>query len=83
VAENFAGQQRVSARRLKDQAVCVLKLRVCDYPDPLRQRGIVLLRLTQCLEKSLAYRRVDLICFHDPKRQRGIKVAAFTTIIPR
>jgi hypothetical protein len=32
-----------------------LKLRVCDYPNPLRQRGIELLRLTQCLEKSLAH----------------------------
>ena len=33
----------------------VLKLRICDYPNPLRQRGIELLRLTQCLEKSLAH----------------------------
>ena len=31
-----------------------LKLRVCDYPNPLRKRGIVLLRFRQCLEKSLA-----------------------------
>jgi hypothetical protein len=33
----------------------VLKLRICDYLNPLRQRGIELLRLTQCLEKSIAH----------------------------
>ena len=33
----------------------VLKLRVCRHPNPLRQRGIVLLRFTQCLGKSLAH----------------------------
>jgi hypothetical protein len=32
----------------------VLKLRIRDDPNPLRERGIVLLRLTQCLGKSLA-----------------------------
>jgi hypothetical protein len=32
-----------------------LNLRVCDNPNPLRERGIELLRLTQCLEKSLAH----------------------------
>jgi hypothetical protein len=31
----------------------LLKLRVC-YPNPLRQRGIVLLRFMQCFGKSLA-----------------------------
>ena len=33
----------------------VLKFRICVYPNPLRKRGIDLLRLTQCLEKSLAH----------------------------
>ena len=32
----------------------VLKLRVAGDPNPLRERGIVLLRFTKCLEKSLA-----------------------------
>jgi hypothetical protein len=31
-----------------DAVAQVLKLRVRDYPNPLRQRGIVLLRFTQC-----------------------------------
>jgi hypothetical protein len=33
---------------------CVLKLRVCGHPNPLRQRGIVLLRFAQVCRKSLA-----------------------------
>jgi hypothetical protein len=39
----------MSSPRLK-----LLKLRVCSYPNPLRQRGIVFLRFTQCFGKSLA-----------------------------
>ena len=32
----------------------LLKLRIFRYPNPLRQRGIVLLRFMQCFGKSLA-----------------------------
>jgi len=45
----------VASLRSSQPDARVLKLHVCDYPNPLHQRGIDLLRLTQCLEKSLAH----------------------------
>jgi hypothetical protein len=50
----------VAVSRLMDRVFAshprlkLLKLRVCAHPNPLRERGIVFLRFTQCLRKSLA-----------------------------
>ena len=50
----YETQGRHSVCDLMHRRLRLLKLRVCDYPNPRRQRGIVLLRLTLCEGKSLA-----------------------------
>ncbi len=62
----------------------LVKLRVCDYPNPRRQRGIVLLRLTLCEGKSLAHASgydnpLDVHPVHLPKsKMRNFK----TRVLP-
>jgi hypothetical protein len=47
-------EQSRNKLRLSQPEASVLKLRICVYPNALRERGIVLLRFTQGCRKSLA-----------------------------
>jgi hypothetical protein len=72
-----------------------LKLRVCDYPNPTRQRGIEFLRFDSISKNPSLTRRVMIIpCVFDSliypclehrnfkMRQRGIVVENTATFIP-
>ena len=78
-------EQSRSKSRSSQPEASVLKLRVCDYPNPTRQRGIEFLRFESISKNPSLTRRVMIIpCVSNPlipsrlaqrnfkKRQRAI-----------